>query len=190
MSARTAVAALAGRRPDPADAETARFPLANAAAVRAGLKEVLRESGAQTLVASAACGADLLGLQAAGELGMRRVVVLPFDADRFRESSVVDRPGEWGDAYDAVIADARARGDLEVLEHAGDDDAAYAAVTAALVERAAALAGEASSTLAVIAWEGAPRGPGDQTGAFRDRARALGMAVKEVNTLHTDGEPG
>lgn len=188
MTARAAVAALAGRRPDAPDAETPRFPLANADAVRAGLAAVLRESGARTLVASAACGADLLGLQAAAELGMRRVVVLPFDADRFRASSVVDRPGDWGDAYDAVIADVRARGDLEVLQNAGDDDAAYAEVTAALVERAAALAGDPARALAVIAWEGAPRGPDDQTGAFRDQARARGMPVAEVNTLDTDGD--
>ena len=34
--------------------------------------------------------------------------------------------------------------------------------------------------LAVIAWEGAPRGPDDQTGAFRDQARARGEVEHRV----------
>jgi hypothetical protein len=188
VTAAIEVAVIAGRRPDPADADTARFPLANVDAVRSAIAAVLRSSGARTLVASAACGADLLGLDAAGQLGMRRVVVLPYGVERFRQTSVTDRPGDWGAAYDAVIADVRARGDLEVIETAGDD-APYAAITRALVKRAAALTGDPSRALVVIAWEGSLRGHDDQTGALRDRARALGMPVAEVNTLHPDGEP-
>jgi hypothetical protein len=184
VSGRAAVAALAGRRPDAPDAEAERFPLRNADAVRARIAAVLRERGVDTLVSSAACGADLLGLQAAGELGLRRVVVLPFDAGRFRESSVVDRPGDWGAAYDAVIADARARGDLVVLPaEGGGDVAAYAAATAVILDHATELAGgDPSRVVAIPVWEGAPRGDGDQTAAFANSARARGMEVVEVTT--------
>lgn len=183
MTGGAAVAAVAGRRPD-ADAETERFPLRNVDAVRSRIAALLRDRGVGALVSSAACGADLLALQAAGELGLRRVVVLPFDVDRFRASSVVDRPGDWGDAYDAVIADARARGDLVVLSVDGEDDQAYAAATAAILDRAAALAGgDPSRVVAVPVWEGAPRGDGDQTAAFASSARERGMEVGEVRTL-------
>lgn len=177
------VAALAGRRPDAPDVETERFPLRNADAVRSRIAALLRDRGVGTLVSSAACGADLLALQAAGEQGLRRVVVLPFDADRFRTSSVVDRPGDWGDAYDAVVADARARGDLVVLSVPGEDDEAYAAATAAILDRAVALAGDPSRVVAVPVWEGTPRGEGDQTAAFANSARERGMEVSEVRTL-------
>ena len=47
------------------------------------------------LVCSAACGADLIALQAAGRVSLRRRIVLPFEPSRFRDSSVVDRPGDW-----------------------------------------------------------------------------------------------
>jgi hypothetical protein len=187
LTAPAEVVVLAGRRPDPEGADPPRFPLDHSDAVRARVAALLRESGARTLVASAACGVDLLGLEAAGELGMRRVVVLPYDAARFRETSVTDRPGDWGATYDAVIADARARGDLKVIDTTGTD-APYAAVTRALLERATALAGRTARPLVVIAWEGSPRGPDDQTGALRDQARASGMEVAEVNTLDPGGE--
>ena len=184
MSGGAAVAALAGRRPDAPDAESERFPLRNAAAVRSRIAALLRDRGVGTVVSSAACGADLLGLQAAGELGLRRVVVLPFDADRFRASSVVDRPGDWGDAYDAIVADARARGDLVVLSVPGEDDEAYAAATSAILDHAVELGGgDPSRVVAVPVWEGAPRGDGDQTAAFANSARERGIEVREVRTL-------
>lgn len=184
MNGGPTVAALAGRRPDAPDAEAERFPLRNADAVRSRIAALLRDRGVATLVSSAACGADLLALQAAGELGLRSVVVLPFDAGRFRESSVVDRPGDWGDAYDAVVADARARGDLVVLSMEGEDDDAYAAATAAILDRAAELAGgDPSRVVAIPVWEGAPRGEGDQTAAFANSARERGMELSQVRTL-------
>lgn len=184
MSGAAAVAALAGRRPDAPDAQEERFPLRNAGAVRARIADVLRDRGVGTLVCSAACGADLLALDAAAELGLRRVVVLPFDAERFRRSSVVDRPGDWGDAYDAVLADVRARGDLVVLSADGDGSpAAYQAATHAILDRAVELAGgDPSRVVAVLAWEGGSRGGGDHTAEFRDSARARGMAVNEIDT--------
>jgi cytosine/adenosine deaminase-related metal-dependent hydrolase len=184
VSGPAAVAALAGRRPDAADTREERFPLRNAGAVRARIAEVLRERGVGTLVCSAACGADLLALDAAAELGLRRVVVLPFEAERFRESSVVDRPGDWGDAYDAVVADVRARGDLVVLSpDGGDSHGAYQAATATILARAMELAGgDPSRVVALLVWEGGSRGAGDHTAAFRDTARAQGMAVQEIRT--------
>ena len=90
------IIALAGRRVDSADAKESRFPLRNVERVRTRARAVLKEKGATTLVSSAACGADLIAVSEAGQLGLRRRVILPFGRSRFQESSVTDRPGEWG----------------------------------------------------------------------------------------------
>ncbi len=75
------IVALAGRRIDAEAAQTASFPLANVARVRQELHDLLVKLKPLALVSSAACGADLLALDEAGALGIRRRVVLPFDAD-------------------------------------------------------------------------------------------------------------
>ena len=63
---------------------------------------------AAVLVCSVACGADLVALEAAERLGRRRRIVLPFAAERFRMTSVTDRPGDWGPMFDRMIAAADA----------------------------------------------------------------------------------
>ena len=91
------------------------------------------------LISSAACGADLLALDVARHAGIRRRLILPFAIDRFRESSVVDRPGNWGPLFDGLIADATAHDDLVILE-AGDGDEAFAATNLAILDEGERLA--------------------------------------------------
>ena len=181
-----AVVALAGRRVDAPGTEPPRFPLENVPVVRERLAELLARERAAALVCSAACGADLLALGEAERLGLRRRVVLPFAPGRFRETSVVDRPGDWGPLYDRVVEAARRAGDLVVLEGAGEGAAAYAAANARILEEALALAGGApvpvGAALAAIVWEGRPRGPDDATQQFAELARGRGLAVEEVLT--------
>jgi hypothetical protein len=121
----TLTIALAGRRIDAADAEEPRFPLASVVLVRERLRDLFVRRGASTLVCSAACGADLVALEAAEQLGLRRRVVLPFAAERFRETSVTDRPGDWGLLYDRAIEAVQRVGDLIVLEDVGEERDAY-----------------------------------------------------------------
>ena len=64
-----ATAALAGRRVDTPHAQVARFPLSRVPAVRAAIKDALLQHQVGELVSSAACGADLLALSVAEELG-------------------------------------------------------------------------------------------------------------------------
>ena len=90
------IIALAGRRIDAADADTQRFPVENIELVRRRLRELFERERPEALVSSAACGADLIALDEAGALGIRRRVILPFDRRRFRETSVIDRPGRLG----------------------------------------------------------------------------------------------
>lgn len=183
------VVALAGRRIDAPDADTPRFPPANEDSVRDRLHHVFEELGATTLVSSAACGADLVALEVAGAMGLRRVVVIPWERDRFRERSVVDRGQTWGERYDRVVDEVQADGDLRVLGMDDNGDAAYAATTEAILHQARELAGDegeqgaGNGVVAIPVWEGQSRGPSDFTEQFVDAARALGLRVREVRTL-------
>ena len=119
----TAVVALAGRRVDLPEAQVPRFPLENVQEVGRCVCEALYEMHAVAIVCSAACGAALVALEQAKQLGVRRRIVQPFAPERFRETSVVDRPGGWGPLYDQQVAATAAAGDLLVLDVATGGDA-------------------------------------------------------------------
>lgn len=177
------IAALAGRRIDAGGAPKPRFPLAQVGIVRDRLAALLRAEKIDGLVCSAACGADLIALDLAGALGLRRRVVLPFAADRFRASSVTDRPGDWGPLFDQVIGAVATTGDVVTLGLDPGDDDAYAAANEAILDEAERLAGaDASNVVAAIVWEGRARGQGDLTEAFATAARARNHPVREVLT--------
>ena len=190
------VVALAGRRVDPPNPDTPRFPPENVGLVRERVRAFLEERRAVALVCSAACGADLVALEAAGALGLRRRVVLPFDPATFRETSVTDRPGDWGPRYDGVIEAVTRAGDLVVLEGAGEGGAAYAAANERILDEALRLAGVAAApgreatgpvpperALAVIVWDGRSRGEDDATAGIAASARQRGLAVEEILTV-------
>ena len=181
------IVALAGRRIDDVDADVERFPLRNLPAVRSRLLQLLIDQQVDTLVSAAACGADLLALDAATELGLRRRIVLPFPPPRFRESSVIDRPGPWGDMFDRIIREVEAADDLVILDSDEHPEAAYATNNRAILDEALALAARenqpAASVLAVLVWDQTSRGPSDMTEDFGREATARGLTVVEVSTL-------
>jgi hypothetical protein len=184
----TTVVALAGRRIDLPGARPPRFPLDHVEEVGRRIAGAFRRISAVALVSSAACGADLVALEQAEQIGLRRRIVLPFAPERFRETSVIDRPGPWGPVFDRQIAAVAATGDLIVLQHGGKDDDAYAAANEVIVREAQALAhsteGEILRRLiAVLVWEGSPRPSGDATAEFGELAKAAGFGQESILTL-------
>jgi hypothetical protein len=162
------VIALAGRRIDAADAKSIRFASnpESIDCVRRRLHRLFVSEGATGLVSSAACGADLLALEEAGRLGLRRKIVLPFDPGRFRESSVVDRGGDWGPLFDAAIKEVASRDDLIALQSESGSDP-YLEVNHAIIEEALAMGHDLRCRVsAVRVWEGQSRGEGDVTEEF------------------------
>src|SRR5262249_50597855 len=153
------------------------FPLEEKEAVRERLARLFKEQQATALAVSASCGSDLLALQVAGELGIRRRVILPFSHERFRAISVVDRPGDWGPLFDQFIQEGEASGDLVQLDLESEDDAKFEEVfrftNKMILEEAQQMADTSSedTVLAVIVWEGQSRGPGDLTEDFANQAR-------------------
>ena len=178
------VFAAAGRRIDPSDSHPARFPLSNVALVTERIRGFFQAHPATIIVTSAACGADLIVLGEAGRLGIRRRVILPFDRDRFRATSVSDRPGDWGPLYDRLMNEISLRNEVIISTGATDELAAYAAVNHLILEQAESLARESGEcAAAVLIWEGRPRRTGDLTQAFGERARERGMKVLGISTL-------
>lgn len=190
------IIALAGRRVDALDAQPPRFPLENTVQVQERISALLKERKATILVCSGACGADLLALNAAGELGLRRRIVLPFERERFRQTSVTDRPGDWGALFDKVSKEVEAVGDLIVLQNIVEDDA-YAITNKAILDEALALTRQDGSqgsntenpssslearVLAVLVWDGVERGEGDMTAAFAKEARTYGLKIADIHT--------
>ena len=177
------IIALAGRRVDAINAEEPRFPLQNVEQVSKNVRALLEEHSATAVVCSAACGADLVSLREAGKLRLQRRVVLPFSREKFREGSVVDRPGDWGELYDSILDEVEAKGDLVVLNLAKDDEA-YSATNRAILDQAIALGMKRSEPVgATLVWDGASRGKNDYTEAFGSEARKRGLPTYEVSTV-------
>jgi hypothetical protein len=175
------------KRIDAPDTDPPRFPLQNVPIVRRRLAALFSER-AEALVCSAACGADLVALEEAERFGLRRRIVLPFPPTRFRETSVTDRPGDWGPVFDRLVAAAEAAGDLVILQSTGDDnDAAYAAAVQAIIREAEALArptSEATSLrlIGVIVWEGSAREGIDASGGLQKLATQAGFEERSLLT--------
>jgi hypothetical protein len=180
MPERPEVIVLGGRRVDAPGAERPRFPPSSAGAVRQRVRQVLAAETARTFVSSAACGADLIGQEAASGLDMRRRVVLPFARGRFRQTSVEDRPGEWVELYDQLL-DTLAPGDLIELDLI-ESDAAYSLTNRAILDDAERIAGDRARVTVIIVWDGEPRGPSDHSEELRALARERSMRTLEIHT--------
>jgi hypothetical protein len=129
----------------------------------------------------------LLALDVAGSLDMRRRVVLPYSPERFRETSVIDRKGDWGPLFDAVIEAVTASGDLIVLEGQQEGSAGYVAAQETILDEAQAIAAaEGSDLVAAVVWNGEPRGDDDDddmSERFVRQAEARGLQVDTILTV-------
>ena len=175
------VIAFAGRRIDAPDATEERFPLRLAVSTGQQIRAWLEKSGATAIVSSAACGADLLALEAAEELGLRSRVVLPYDELEFRRSSVTDRAGDWGARFDRVMERVRQKHDLAVLGLLKGAKGVYTSTNRAVLAEAMQIAlATGSHAEACVVWEGKSRGTGDVTAAFLQAACDAGLRVHEI----------
>ncbi len=177
------VIALAGRRIDAVGAKDLRFPPENAPTVAQRIRNMLVATASTGVVASAACGADILALECAGELGLNRRVILPFPRDRFRATSVADRGDEWGVRFDAIL-EGLGKEDIVELHPEGNDDEAYAAANVRILDEAKALATAANQrALTAVVWNGLSRGASDLTDAFRRLGIEKKLETVTVPTL-------
>ena len=178
------VIALAGRRVDALGSAEVRLPVANVERVRECIRKFLQAKDASVLVCASACGADILGLEAAAQLGIRRRIVLPCSRAVFRRTSVADRPGDWGERYDKIISEVAEFGDLLELNHCTEDDRAYTATNREVLGEAIRIAQEkGEKASAVLVWDGKVKKARDYTQLFGADARQLGLDVEDIPTL-------
>lgn len=187
---RAATAALAGRRVDATDAKTVRFPENNIARVKNDILRIFKDNHITGVVCAAACGADLIALEIARDLHLKRTIVLPFNIVTFRSQSVVDRPGNWGEIYDSIIEEAQTNNELIVLNLSSKNQTAYEATNQVILDQAvcmsekqAAALYETRSLKAVVVWEGQSRGNDDITAAFAQEAQRRDFEMLEVITI-------
>jgi hypothetical protein len=121
------VLVFAGHMVDQAGREASRFPPALEGAVQSAIREAIAAMRPLASYGSAACGADILCLEAVRELGGETHVVLPFPAEEFRRTSVEIVAGDWGARFDrllehadsvTVTSDHRASGSTAPFEYA------------------------------------------------------------------------
>ncbi len=184
------IVALAGRRIDATGAPVSRFPPALADTVRQKLLTSLSLMSAKHLVCSGACGADLLALQAAGELGITTTMILPFDVNTFKSTSVTDRPGNWGSIYDKLIMELKGSNGLIELQHDKEDPEVYRNTNFRILDEAQKIAGQTNShhadsgsagnLAAFIVWEGRSKDADDTTYHFMQEAKKRNFIIKEI----------
>ncbi|HET8922118.1 MAG TPA: hypothetical protein VFN26_03875 [Candidatus Acidoferrum sp.] len=176
--------ALAGRRIDAADAAQRRFPFQNLHRVKEDIRTLFIELKPQTLVCSAANGADLLALEAAQDLSIDTHIVLPFAPEIFRNTSVVDRPGGWGKRFDHALKIVRSHENLILMDCPEHGPSAYLATNAKIIAEAQDIARRLHTTVtAVVVWDGQSRGAHDITSEFRHAALRACLQIKEICTL-------
>lgn len=103
------VAVFAGHMIDQRGRETSRFPARAEPAVAQAIREQIAKLGAAAGYASAACGADVLFLEAMLATGGQIVVVLPYQKKEFFAQSYAQRPAaaRWRERCERLLANAK-----------------------------------------------------------------------------------
>jgi hypothetical protein len=178
------IVALAGRRIDVPGTTPHRFPIENSRAVGRKIHSLFEQQKPAALVCSAANGADLLALESAGRLSIERHIILPFSPEVFRSTSVIDRPGPWGERFDRVLKHLRPEERVISLDYSTRDERAYGATTHAILTQAQLIGSRLDQeVMAVLVWDGSSRGEQDKTLEFRRAAVEMELQVKEILTL-------
>ena len=116
-----AVVAFSGHMMDAPDRPEPRFPSALEPAVTSAIRQRLAEMHKPIVYTSAACGADLICIEAALEIGAEVNVVLPFDRDDFVRTSVAVGGDGWLQRFDRVLARVTRVIPATQESHLGDD---------------------------------------------------------------------
>jgi tetratricopeptide (TPR) repeat protein len=116
-----AVLAFAGHMIDATSRPVPRFPAALAPAVGAAIRAHLARAHQPIIYTSAACGADLLCIEAAQDLGAEINIVLPFDRDDFVRTSVAVGGEGWVPRFERALERAKRVIPATAESHLGDD---------------------------------------------------------------------
>ncbi len=179
------IVVLAGRRIDALHAEEKKFPIEMEEIVFVRIRDFFHNNNVKVLISSAACGADLLAQKVAQEFGIEQHIILPFEREKFRKTSVTDRPGDWGKLFDDICDEVASKGNLIVLEGFEDDEEkAYSSVTAEILKYAKSLQSKNEKVLAVAVWEGKVKDKKDETDSFLNEAKEQDIRAETILTIN------
>ena len=174
------VVVYSGHMIDGPDRAVPRFPPSLEPGVREALRERLAAIGPLAVYGSAACGADLLCLEIARELGCETHIVLPFPPQDFVRTSVDFAGGRWRERFDRSLAaadsvtitsDHHARGSTATFDYANLVLTGMGALRAPLLD---------APLHAVALRDPHDEGQGGGTSSIVQRWRERGLAVEEV----------
>jgi len=175
------VVAFAGHLIDAPDRAVPRFPAALEAAAAAAIRARLEALDAGFGFSSAACGGDILFLEALRGRGAETTIVLPYGADQFERDSVDVVPGAgWPARFRRALAEAR---DVFLAAEqriaAGGMSYEYAAL---LIEGLAGVRADEldAELLPLVLWDGAAGGRGG-TAPTVERWRRNGRRVEVID---------
>lgn len=183
-----------GHMIDVPDRPSPRFPPELEPAVAAAIQNSLVELKAGIGFASAACGADILFLEAMLERGGEVNIILPHDKARFIADSVQIVPGgNWLARFERVICHDRAR--LSVASHSRvmDQSLAYEYANQFMLGLAAIRAWQLGTEVTPLAlWDGLP---GDGSGGTawaiaRWRTAGYDAAIIDLHEIFRCQMPG
>jgi len=115
------VLAFSGHMIDVAGREAPRFPPELEPAVAAAIRGKLVDTHDPVVFTSAACGADLLFVEAALDIGAEVNVVLPFARDEFIEVSVAVGGAKWVERFERAMARVARVIPVTTESYLGDD---------------------------------------------------------------------
>jgi class 3 adenylate cyclase len=175
------VVVFSGHMIDLPGAARVRFAESSEPQLYAAIKSYLTQIQARIGFSSAACGSDILFLEAMLELGAEINIVLPSDADSFLKASV-DRGGtnRWPERFQSIMR--RAKEVIYASQRAvGDVYLVYANILMYGLARSQARRVD-GELRALAVWDGAPGNSGGTASAV-SRWRDCGQPIHVINPL-------
>ena len=185
------VVLFAGHMIDRADRKVPRFPAYLEADVAAAIRKALDEVDATIGFSSAACGADLLFIEAMHDRGGHVHVVLPYEPQPFIADSVAIVPdGNWVERFNCAMEDERT--DVSLASHGRgiQDSVAFEYCNEFLFGLASLQAARLGAELAPIAvWDGFPGNDDGGTASAVARWRASNCQVTVIDVTRIREQP-
>lgn len=183
---RPQVIAFTGHMVDGANRKPPRFPPEHEPSVYAEIESYIVRSGATIGFASAACGADILFLEAMLKTGGEIIIVLPSSPENFIQTSVAVIPdGDWVARFRKLVESAK---QLVILSEQHTGDVSYSYANIVLYGLAKSYARHISANLGALAvWDG-ETGKTGGTGSAVRKWLDCGQAIDTINpfTLKTN----
>jgi hypothetical protein len=170
----------AGSQPDSKERSEARFPQETEAEITHRIRGLLQDLKPRLVFGALAAGADILIAEAAREEGIPFRALLPFDTDKFRETSVSGSGTRWTQRYDRLISEA----DIECLDEEVQESA-YTSHNASMLDAAARIAEAEGERLWCLLIRPAPdsSSTGSVTDDMASRAEGRGILTLDINPV-------